>query len=195
MNQVSEEAQPPQHSSADWSHVKETINMLCLAVCQIEATMVDSNQSVDTLTHSFTKLASHTGDICTQIQKLSKPEELEIFKSDFAETAREMNTNIGASIQAFQFYDRVCQRLDHVTRSLEKVSELMQHDEQIANPEQWRSLQERIKSSYTMEAERIMFEYIMRGGTIEEALKIYNHHFEKETEQALDADNDEIELF
>ena len=43
----------------DWSHVRETINMLCLAVCQIEATMADSNHSVATLTQSFTQLAEH----------------------------------------------------------------------------------------------------------------------------------------
>ena len=35
-----------------WSHVRETINMLYLAVCQIETTMADSNTSVDTL-HQF----------------------------------------------------------------------------------------------------------------------------------------------
>ena len=63
-----------------WSHVRETINMLYLAVCQIETTMADSNTSVDTLTNSFTLLANHTSEVSEQIQNLTQPSELEAFK-------------------------------------------------------------------------------------------------------------------
>ncbi|SMF31119.1 hypothetical protein SAMN02745866_02039 [Alteromonadaceae bacterium Bs31] len=178
-----------------WSHIRETVNMLYLAVCQIEATMNDSNKSVDTLTHSFTTLATHTGDVSRQVQQLTLPQELDSFKQDLAETAAEMQSNINASIQAFQFYDRVCQRLDHVARSLEKVSSLMQTEERMFSPDEWKKLQEKIKGSYTMEAERIMFEFIMRGGSVNEALDIYRHHFDTEKGNNKDIDNDEIELF
>ncbi len=195
MTQVEETAPHPNEMGAAWSHMQETINMLYLAVCQIEATMVDSNKSVDTLTHSFTELATHTGEVSEQIQKLQKPDEFDAFKADLAATASDMQFNIKASIQAFQFYDRICQRLDHVARSLEKVSNLLNEEDQAFKPEEWRRLQEGIKGSYTMEAERIMFEFIMRGGSVKEALQIYHHHFEKEKDSSTDIDNDEIELF
>ncbi len=187
--------QESQPDASNWSHIKETINMLYLAVCQIEATMNDSNKSVDTLTHSFTKLATHTAEVSQHIQELTQPEELTVFKQDLQQTASEMQSNINASIQAFQFYDRVCQRLDHVARSLEKVSDLMQTDDRMFSPAEWQKLQEKIKGSYTMEAERIMFEFIMRGGSVSEALEIYRHHFESEKNNDRDIDNDEIELF
>lgn len=45
-----------------------------------------------------------------------------------------------------------------------------------------------------MEAERIMFEFIMRGGSVKEALEIYHHHF-IEKQHHDDSTNDEIELF
>lgn len=194
MNQTASD-DPQTTTEQNWSHVKETINMLYLAVCQIEATMTDSNKSVDTLTDSFTKLATHTSDVSAQVQDLSRVDELEAFKSDIATTATELNNNISSSIQAFQFYDRVCQRLDHVARSLENVSSLMSQENSLQNPEEWRRLQLKIKNSYTMEAERIMFEYIMRGGSVGEALDIYRHHFDKEQDKSPDVDNDEIELF
>ncbi|WNO11216.1 hypothetical protein [Teredinibacter sp. KSP-S5-2] len=178
----------------DWSHVAETINMLYLAVCQIEATLHDSNTSVDTLTRSFTLMARHTNDVSQQIQTLTKVEELDSFKHDISSTATEIQTNINSSIQAFQFYDRVCQRLDHIARSLEKVSGIMEDHQAINSPSQWRAVQEDIKQSYTMEAERIMFEYIMRGGKVKDALEIYNHHFTKESAEQAN-DSDEIELF
>lgn len=189
---------PPAHASDNtldnWSHVRETINMLYLAICQIEATMSDSNKSVDTLTSGFTALAGHTQSVSSQIQGLTEPSQLDRFKEDIQRTASELNGNISASIQAFQFYDRVCQRLQHVTQSLEKVSGLLDSEQTLQNPSSWTNIQEEIKSSYTMEAERIMFEFIMRGGSVKEALEIYQHHFEAEN-KSIDQDNDEIELF
>lgn len=179
---------------SNWSHVRETINMLYVAVCQIEATLADSHDSVNTLTDSFTRLANHTTDVSIQVQDLTEVSQLEPVKKDLADTAREMNSNINASIQAFQFYDRVCQRLDHVARSLEKVSSIMEDDGLIQQPQAWQGIQSDIKNSYTMEAERIMFEFIMRGGSIKEALEIYRHKFEKDT-YSDDSSGDEIELF
>lgn len=190
MTQAAKDSLPP--SSDDWSHIKETINMLYLAVCQIEATMVDSNRSVDTLTDSFTKLVLHTSSVSKQIQDMTDPAEMSSFKQDLASTTTEMQSNVNKSIEAFQFYDRVCQRLDNVARGLERVSELMNNSDHVFNPEEWCKVQDKIKSSYTMEAERIMFEYIMRGGNVKDALQIYRHTFE---EKSPDEDNDDVEFF
>lgn len=178
----------------DWSHVRETINMLYLAVCQIEATMNDSNTSVDTLTQSFTTLASHNNEVSQKIQNVTNPEQLNSFKTDIIDTAARMNTYINSSVQAFQFYDRVCQRLDHVARSLEKVSGVMNDEGSLHTPEEWRKIQLDIKNSYTMEAERVMFEHIMQGGSITEALDIYQHHFNQQNSHPK-TDLDDVELF
>ena len=194
MNKVEETVTQENLDDGSWSHVRETVNMLYLAICQIEATLKDSNKSVMTLTESFAALANHTSDVSTQIQALKEPEELESFKKDISETATELQTNIGSSIQAFQFYDRVCQRLDHVTCSLEHVTELLESDERLKQQAEWRKVQEEIKSSYTMEAEHLMFEFIMRGGTVKQALEIYRHHFEA-PDNSVDQDQDEVELF
>lgn len=181
-------------ASHDWSYIHETINMLIVAVCQIEATLTDSNDSVDTLTQSFIQLAKHTNEVSTQVQNVTEVAELETFKKDIFDTANEMNANISSSIQAFQFYDRICQRLAHVTHSLEKVSAIMGDESLIQNRSAWGRIQEDLKGSYTMEAEHIMFEFIMRGGSVKEALKIYKHHFENVKDSDDDTD-DEIELF
>jgi len=187
--------QSPAHITLeDWSHVRETINMLYLAVCQIETTMADSNASVDTLTQSFTSLASHNNEVAQKIQSVDKPGDLDEFKRDLQDTAARMNTHISASVQAFQFYDRVCQRLDHVARSLEKVSEVMDDDQTLHHPDAWKRIQVAIRDSYTMEAERVMFEHIMKGGSITEALAIYQEHFNHQTSHPKD-DLDDVELF
>ncbi len=177
----------------EWSHVGETINMLYLAVCQIESTMGDANQSVEVLTKSFTKLASHTSEVSQQLQGLNEVDQLNVFKEDLSSTASELQSHIASSVEAFQFYDRVCQRIDHVARSLEQVSGLLSDKRAIYEQQAWKDVQANIKSSYSMEAERIMFEYIMRGGSVQEALEIYKHHF-NDAQNDPD-DKDEIELF
>lgn len=176
----------------DWSHVRETINMLCLAVCQIEATLADSNGAVEVLTQSFTRLAEHSDSVARELQNIQRVDDLNAFKQDIFDTSKEMSANVSASIQAFQFYDRVCQRLDHVARGLERVSTLMEDRGQINDPDAWHRVQESVRESYTMEAERIMFEFIMRGGSVRDALQIYRHHFEQ-TDSG--DERDDIQLF
>lgn len=181
-------------SEDEWSYVRETINMLYLAVCQIEATVADSNSSVDTLTHSFTKLANHASEVSQQVQHLTQPEELQAFKADISRTAADMKANINASISAFQFYDRVCQRLDHVARSLEKVSAVIETNTTRSTKTAWQQIQMDIKNSYTMEAEHAMFESIMRGTSVKEALAIYREYLANSAKNTGNPD-DEVELF
>ncbi|MEE3161123.1 MAG: hypothetical protein VX283_09505, partial [Pseudomonadota bacterium] len=59
---------------------------------------------------------------------------------------------------------------------------------------EWVQLQSEIKANYTMEAERIMFEHILAGRSIAEALEIYHHHFNKPMDDSFGTDDD-IELF
>jgi hypothetical protein len=46
-----------------------------------------------------------------------------------------------------------------------------------------------------MECERLMFDMIMKGATIEEALSLYRHEFNQADTLAKDNTDDDIELF
>jgi hypothetical protein len=46
-----------------------------------------------------------------------------------------------------------------------------------------------------MEEERLMFEHIMQGASVEQALEIYKHRFSEKERMQDDGTNDEIELF
>ncbi len=178
----------------DWSQIRETITMLALAVAQVESSMTDGAQSVDTLTESFTHMAHYIKKIRTVTQKIN-PETLTTFKEVIESTAATLEDNVQEAVVAFQFYDRISQRLDHVCNSLDQLGGLINDPAALYNPERWHALQEQIKSSYTMEAERIMFEHILRGHSIKEALEIYRHHFEEAEKNTASDDSDEIELF
>lgn len=177
----------------DLLHIKETISMLFLAVCQIEASIKESNTSVDSLTSSFTDLAKHSREVDEHVQEMTDLSDLDDIKRQVNETSVEMQTKINQAITAFQFYDRVSQRLDHVARNLERVSDVIGDPAAINNPSIWEHIQNEVKNSYSMESERIMFEHIMRGASVKEALEIYHHHFKQE--ESNDNSGDEIELF
>ncbi|MGH1373752.1 MAG: hypothetical protein ACRBBW_17050 [Cellvibrionaceae bacterium] len=180
-------------TTGDLLHIKETISMLYLAVCQIEASIKESNTSVDSLTSSFTDLAKHSREVDQHVQEMSDLSDVDNIKRQVSETSQEMQSKINQAITAFQFYDRVSQRLDHVARNLERVSDVIGNPTDINNPSIWEHIQNEVKNSYSMESERIMFEHIMRGASVKEALEIYHHHFSQE--DAGEDDGDEVELF
>ena len=83
------------------------------------------------------------------------------------------------------------QRLDHVCHSLSELSELVSNTGRLYNPQEWSGLQERIRSKYTMAEERGMFDAVMAGATVQEALKQYMTARMQEVEES----GGEIELF
>ncbi|WP_250658490.1 hypothetical protein [Alkalimarinus coralli] len=181
----------------DWSQVRETINMLTLAVAQIESTMKEGEQSVSELTESFTYVASKLSNLAESGKSLqaSNTSDQESIIESIRGESEDIRSHVSNAIVAFQFYDRLSQRLDHVKRDLMWLSDVISTPDQLYNPSAWSKLQKDIASNYTMEAERIMFEHIMKGATIEQALEIYKHHFNKTLDENGDTSGDDIELF
>jgi uncharacterized protein YoxC len=179
----------------NFSQIGETISMLALTVAQIETSMKEGDQSVNQLTDSFTDLASHNQEIIEEALKLDEniPHEAEI-RQNMLQAAEGLSGKVQQAVIAFQFYDRLSQRLDHASHSLEKIGHLIADSQERYQEDAWRNMQNEIKNSYTMEAERIMFEHIMRGHSVAEALEIYHHQFKKEAEEKFDTDDD-VELF
>lgn len=181
----------------DWSQVKETISMLCLAMAQIDSTLTDSSRSVGELTSSFTGMAQDAQTITRLCDALDSAEKWEQQRHELADVARQMSQQMHRAIVAFQFYDRLSQKLGHVNLSLSHLGDLISDNTRLYSPVEWRKIQDEIRSNYTMECERMMFDLIMQGATIGEALELYRHQFEQ-TERIRSADaanGDDIELF
>lgn len=178
----------------DWSQVKETISMLCLAMAQIETTLNDSSRSVGELTETFAGMAQDAQTVSQLCAELDSATKWESRRNELAQTAQRISQQMYRSIVAFQFYDRLSQKLGHVNESLTHLGELISDARRLYNPDEWRRIQDEIRSHYTMECERLMFDLIMKGATVAEALALYRHQFEQ-TEALRDNNGDEIELF
>ena len=175
----------------DWSQLKETIVMLNLAIAQIKQSLNEGNASVDTLASSFTALATNLNDIQETVKQLNHSENAEndqvkAIIQDSVETAAD---KVQSAIIAFQFYDKLTQRLDHVSSSLTSLTGLIADPAGLYSPPRWLALQESIRSKYTMEEERRMFDKVLAGLPIDEALSEFKDEMDK------NAVEDNIELF
>jgi hypothetical protein len=184
MDNTQPQTSTSQNPDLDWSQVRETIRMMNLAVAQIEMSMKDGEDSVGTLTHAFTNMMEKVGKIEQQIRDSNQDASV---TAPIIENCEAIATDMQHTIIAFQFYDKLTQRLTHVSETLGALSDLVGDSSRLYNPSQWLQLQESIKSKYTMPAEHAMFEMIMSGMSIEQILMAGTVHQEESS--------DDIELF
>lgn len=170
----------------DWSQVRETVLLLELATAQIEAAMKDSNTSVNVLTDSFTSMAGYMRMIGEAVQSLPDSGETAAIRQNLMGSTEQVSGMVNQAIIAFQFYDKLVQRLSHVSHSMGGLSDLVADKSRLFNPMEWVGLQDEIKSKYTTRDEVDMFNAVMSGVPIHDAI-----------EQFVSAMNqgDDIELF
>jgi hypothetical protein len=171
----------------DWSQVEETVRMLNLAVAQIAMAMHEGEDSVESLTRSFTGMVVNVDHIAQAAVELNDSNGDSV-KSAILARCAEVQGGIQQSIIAFQFYDRLSQRLDHVRFVLDSLSDLVADKSRLFNPEQWDLLQRAIRSRYTMREEQEMFEVLLNGASVDDALEVVRNRLSQ-------GDIDDIELF
>jgi len=172
----------------NWSHLRETVLMMELAVAQVEAAMTDSNASVDALTGTFTTMANTIKLINERITGLADTEATAPVKTELMTATTNVAGMVNQAIVAFQFYDRLSQRLSHVNHGLASLADLVGDEKQARSTEAWAALQGRIRARYSMPEEVEMFEAVLvRGLTVEQAIR--------EFMEKMNNKGDDIELF
>lgn len=170
----------------DWSQIRETVMMLNLAIAQITGTLRDGDESVSSLANAFTTMVGNVETAHLAAEGLPASAE----KDTIIENCEAVTNEMQHAIMSFQFYDKFNQRLSHVSSSLGVLANLVSDPVKLYNPYEWRGLQKKIQSKYTIESERMMFESILSGRSVEEALAIA-----KETALSTNQKDDDVELF
>lgn len=189
---MSNETSPPRGTLAhqpdlNWSQVRETVLMLELAAVQIESAMKDSNASVEVLTNSFTTMAGYMQSIAATVQTLPDQGEVGVAKQTLSGVSEHVSGMVHQAIIAFQFYDKLVQRLAHVGISLGDLSDLVGDTGRLFRPGEWVALQCKIRAKYSTREEIAMFEAVMNGTPVQDAVD----HFMAEMKEK----SDDIELF
>ncbi|MDH5353975.1 MAG: hypothetical protein OEY09_05965 [Gammaproteobacteria bacterium] len=157
-----------------WTHVRETVRMLFLAIAQIEIALRESDDSVEHLTDAFTSMVDSEMKIAASIDGLAlsidDKRDVSAIKRDAIQITEEMQS----VIVAFQFYDKLTQRLAHVSSGMEALSGLLNDDTRVNEVDAWSLLQNEIKSKYSMREEHELFDVVMAGADVREAIRRYN---------------------
>ncbi|MEE4245499.1 MAG: hypothetical protein V2I33_08815 [Kangiellaceae bacterium] len=155
-------------------------DILKLSAAQLRLTCKESEEPVETLSQNFTELADITNQLFNQNGK-SGEDALDSF------LVQELKNKIERSIIAFQFYDRLSQRIHHVVDHIESINDAIEN----CNTDLHAELKSKItafQKAYTMENERKVFDAILSGLPIQKAIELgYQKH--------LDDDDSSVELF
>ena len=173
-----------ENNDENWSHVRETILMINVAVSRIEHAMVEGNDSFTSLSQSFVGIAHSAKQISNEVQQLDESSQHETI----SQNSKKITEQVESSIIAFQFYDRLSQRMTLVSKTLNSLTEILNHPDKKDIQDEWIALQNTIRSKYTLDADQEMFDSVLNGTSIEEALSAAVKKIEQEE------DND-IEFF
>ena len=181
-------ANPAHDPNPDWNHLRETVRMMELAVAQVEAAMTDSSASVDALTGTFTTMANTIRLMEERINGLAGDPATQDVRAELLGVAGHVGGMVRQAIIAFQFYDRLSQRLSHVSNGLAWLAELVGDPQRASTVDSWLDLKQRIRARYSMPEENEMFEAVLvRGLSVEDAVR--------EFIEKMNRKGDDIELF
>lgn len=166
-----------------WSQVQETVKLLTVSAAQIDVIMQESEPSVNTLTESFTGIIESLQAINNHLLSLDTSD----YRDQALTCCSETNVKVQKAIIAFQFYDRMQQCLQHITTNLRDLSKLVESSEHQCNPVEWQNLLNQMRSRYSMESEKILFDAILQGASVADAIARKEAHQQQQS--------DDIELF
>jgi len=163
----------------EWSQIRETVLIINVAVARIEHAMTDGDDSVSILSQSFIDMVKSAQQITEDAGKL----EASATKDKIEQECQGISQQIQSSVVAFQFYDKLSQRMALVSKALHSLTEVLKDRSKTHEKEEWQNLQDTIRSKYTLDSDQEMFDAVISGMPIEEALKIA---VEKTTEHEIE---------
>lgn len=179
--------------------VQQTILVLNLSVAQIDLSITEGDNSVNTLIDSFTFMSQHIDQIQSTSNKMAEIGNeiagMDDHKSMLLNEASELSTKMQQAVIAFQFYDKLSQRLEHVSHGLSGLAEIVSHEMKVKSPEEWESFKSSVRKGTTMREEEELFELIFdQHIPAEEAINIMKERM-RERMHSEEQDEEEIEFF
>lgn len=176
-------------TESEWSQVRETIVMLNLATAQVQYSMTDGDDSIDVLTDSFTAMSDGIHNISEALKTFAKFSNVDpVLHNEVTNQCIDVSGKMQKAIMAFQFYDKLVQRLNHVRNSMTQLADLIGDESRLHSVDAWKKLQADVRAAYTMEEDRKLFDAIMAGTPIDEVLQ-------QMVQIKLTDEADDIELF
>ena len=158
-------AEKPAMSDAEldenFSAERQIAKMLGLCETQMDSAMQESDRAVDALVQAFTSLNDITRGVGTLAADLSSQTHAADKATELQAQLDSLSKQMASAVIAFQFYDKLTQRMGHVRYSLSALALFVCNPTQMHQPEQWQRLLTQLRRLYRTEAEREVFQMVM----------------------------------
>lgn len=158
----------PPGQGTDWSPEQQTAHMLDLCEAQMDAALQESDVAVDALVKAFTSMVDTARNI-SELANTLPPSEGQRALVHVGQHCQDMTQQMAAAVVAFQFYDKLSQRLGHVRYSLSTLALFVCDRNQTMQREQWKKLFTALRRLYRTEEERAIFQLVTEGMSADEA--------------------------
>ncbi|WP_016957574.1 hypothetical protein [Catenovulum agarivorans] len=158
----------------------ETARLLSLSVAQIHLGLSDGDVSIG-------KVIEFCSEVSAQCEALQN----KLDSQETAQATEAMNQQIKKAIIALQFYDRLSQRLAHVSSGLEELADLLAMEEMIRKAAPWSNLREKLVQQYCLVDEKEVYDYIMQGASVNQAIALMQ---QKKDQQKASGQEDESDI-
>lgn len=185
---------PPNESTDDtvmmrvstWTPEQQIARLLSLCEAQMESALSESDVAVEALVKSFAGLIEAGQALGSISDKAPEPG-----ATDLAAQLDALKKQTAAAVVAFQFYDKLTQRLGHVRYSLSALAMFVCDHTKTGEREQWKRMFATLRRLYRTEEERQLFRLMVEGASAEEA----REHLQQSTLTLRTAPTGEIEIF
>jgi 6-pyruvoyl-tetrahydropterin synthase len=181
----------------EWKELSQTIMALNLSIAQIDLSMTEGSYSIDTLIDTFNFMREGLDRLNHSVLN-DEIQDVAELKLRLLQESQVLSEKVTASIVAFQFYDKLSQRLQHVSKSLSSLSDIISHEERTVDEAKWNSFLEKMAKYATMREEYELYELIFTQGLSgEQAIEVMKDRMRARMEERKNqpAPEDDIELF
>ncbi|HQT01669.1 MAG: hypothetical protein B7Z05_02070 [Thiotrichales bacterium 32-46-8] len=180
----------------EWKELSQTIMALNLSIAQIDLSMTEGSYSIDTLIDTFNFMREGLNQLSQSVLN-DEVEDITELKARLLQESQILSEKVTASIVAFQFYDKLSQRLQHVSKSLSSLSDIISHEDRTVDETTWNNFREKMAKYAAMREEYELYELIFNKGLNgEQAIEVMKNRMRERMEarknQPMD---DDIELF
>ncbi len=176
---------------ADWTPEQQIAQMLELCEAQMESATCESDLAVDSLVKAFSGLAETARSIKAAAASFTPEQRAALGDIDLIRQMGAIEKQMTSAVVAFQFYDKLTQRLGHVRYSLSTLALFVCDRVQATQRDQWRRLFTTLKRLYRTEEEKQIFQMMVEGASADEA----RDHIHQSTQTMRIAATGDIELF
>lgn len=144
--------------------VQQTILILNLSIAQIELSITEGDHSVNALIDSFRFMSQHIEEIQSATAEIGTVETDDALfhkqHSLLLSQTSDLSQKMQQAIIAFQFYDKLSQRLEHVSHGLSSLAEIVSHEMRVQDEQEWEKFKLSVRKGTTMREEEELFELI-----------------------------------